>query len=160
MIIDFVDETQSVSSETVQLIDDILKFAKDYLKLSSVIECSVSFVDNERIREINRDYRGKDVATDVISFALDDDDSDVSLMPSDMTHHLGDIIISIDKAKEQAQAYNHSFEREIGFLALHGFLHLNGYDHMSEEEEKEMFSLQDEILKAMGLDRNDAKTSE
>ena len=96
----------------------------------------------------------------MISFALDDEEEDMdpikNFMASDenFVTSIGDIIISVDRAKEQAEEYGHSLERELGFLALHGFLHLNGYDHQTEEEEKEMTGLQTEILTAYGLTRN------
>ena len=98
----------------------------------------------------------------MISFALDDSDDDFESMNSIMEEDdsfvtsIGDIVISLDRAKEQAEDYGHSLERELGFLALHGFLHLNGYDHQTEEEEAEMTGLQKEILEAYGLKRDDA----
>ena len=110
----------------------------------------------ERIKEINRDYRGKDTPTDVISFAIQEGEDfpfDLLELDEDIPQDFGDLFISIDKASEQAKDYGHSFERELGFLALHGFLHLNGYDHMTPEDEKEMFGLQKEILKEYGLER-------
>ena len=113
---------------------------------------SVTFVDKDEIQEINKNYRDKDRVTDVISFALEEDEPDI--IGLDIPRVLGDIIICTDVAKEQAESYNHSFERELGFLALHGFLHLLGYDHMNEEDEKEMFGRQKEILNAYGLTRD------
>ncbi|MBF0780924.1 MULTISPECIES: rRNA maturation RNase YbeY [unclassified Granulicatella] len=158
MIIDLIDETNQVASEHLKLVEDIIDFSSDYLQLPKGVECAITFVDNARIQEINRDYRGKDTPTDVISFALDDVvDGEVHLDSSvyqDAPHHLGDIILSIDRAREQAIEYGHSFERELGFLALHGFLHLNGYDHLTPEDEKEMFGLQADILNAFGLGRD------
>jgi len=159
MEIDIFDETELVKKEHEALVHSLIAFAGDYLKLSANTECSITFVDNERIREINREYRNKDQATDVISFALNDDtDEDfpinMATVEGIFPTNLGDIIISTDKTAEQAESYGHSFERELGFLALHGFLHLNGYDHMIEEDEKEMFGLQKEILDAYGLKRN------
>lgn len=158
MYLDLIDETETLNQAHSKLVEDILMFASAYLKLSQQVECCVTFVDNARIQEINKEYRGKDYPTDVISFALDDTIEDevvpqLDFQLDNLTHHLGDIMISIDKAKEQAATYQHSFERELGFLALHGFLHLNGYDHMNAVDEKEMFGLQDEILTAFGLDR-------
>lgn len=160
MYLDLIDETERVEDDHVKLVEKIILFASQYLQLSDNIECSVTFVNNNRIQEINKEYRGKDYPTDVISFAMDDDlegevdfDFETLLPEMNVSHHLGDIIISIDKAQEQAKEYNHSFERELGFLALHGFLHLNGYDHMNEKDEKEMFSLQDDILRTFGLGR-------
>jgi probable rRNA maturation factor len=122
-------------------------------------EVVVTIVSNERIHELNRDYRDVDRPTDVLSFAMNEpgegemeiflDESDLE----DFPNMLGDIIISLPKAKEQAEDYGHSLERELGFLAVHGFLHLLGYDHGSEEEEKEMFSRQDAVLEQIGLTR-------
>ena len=98
---------------------------------------------------MNKEYRGVDRPTDVISFALEDDDTFIS---TDV-RVLGDIYISIDKAKEQAESYGHSLKRELSFLTIHGILHLLGYDHMTNEEEKEMFNLQEMILNEYGIKR-------
>lgn len=109
---------------------------------------SVTLVDNEYIHEINRNYRHIDRPTDVISFAfLDDNPNRDKMFQSKEMVVLGEIYISIDKAKEQALAYGHSVERELSFLFVHGLLHLLGYDHMNENDEKIMFALQEEILK-------------
>lgn len=158
MEITFTDETNSLVPEKIQEIDDLLQFAADYLKLPENTEMSVTFMDNDAIQVINRDYRGKDRPTDVISFALEEEgEGEVPVIFEDdenpFPRELGDLMISVDKAKEQAVEYGHSFERELGFLALHGFLHINGYDHMTPEDEKEMFGLQKEILDAYGLKR-------
>ena len=108
---------------------------------------SVTIVDNDYIHEINRTYRHKDAPTDVISFAFMDGNPDRdNLFQSGQMVVLGEIYISSDKAKEQALSYGHSLERELEFLFVHGLLHLLGYDHMKEEDEKVMFRLQDEIL--------------
>ncbi len=104
----------------------------------------VSIVDNKSIQEINHDYRNINKVTDVISFAFFDDDNEV-VLPGIPTS-LGQIIISYEKAEEQAKAYGHSLEREMSFLFVHGMLHLLGYDHMKKEDETIMFQLQDEIL--------------
>lgn len=156
MIIDIFDETQQVDEMHIALVQNIIQFACDFLKLSDNLECSVTLVDNETIRNINRDYRGKDTPTDVISFALDDETSDVKTtltLDATFAHHIGDIVISIERAKEQADDYGHTFERELGFLAVHGFLHLNGYDHITPSQEEEMFTLQNNIFQAFGLER-------
>lgn len=158
MEIAFLDETNTVSQEKINEIDDLLQYAADYLKLPEDTEMSVTFMDNAAIQIINRDYRDKDQPTDVISFALEEEtaeelpiifDDELPAMP----RNLGDIMISVERAKEQASEYGHSYDRELGFLALHGFLHINGYDHMTPEDEKEMFGLQKEILDAYGLKR-------
>ena len=160
MFIELIDETEIVKEEYQKLVEDVVSFASDYLHYPENRECCISFVSSERIREINRDFRNIDKVTDVISFALDDEDEDMdpikNFMASDenFVTSIGDIIISVDRAKEQAEEYGHSLERELGFLALHGFLHLNGYDHQTEEEEKEMTGLQTEILTSYGLTRN------
>ena len=108
---------------------------------------SVSFVDNTFIHQLNRDYRKIDRPTDVISFAFLDGESDREAQLNGRgIVCLGDIYISIDKAKEQAEEYGHSLNRELSFLFVHGLLHLLGYDHMTPEDEKVMFALQDEIL--------------
>lgn len=158
MDITFIDETEKVSSEHIKEVENLLQFAADFLDISDDTELSVTFMDNEGIRVINRDYRGKDAATDVISFAMEEEgDGEMPIIFEDedvvFPRNLGDLMISIERAEEQAVEYGHSFERELGFLAVHGFLHLNGYDHMNEEDEKEMFGLQKEILNAYGLER-------
>lgn len=108
---------------------------------------SVTFVDNEFIHNINRDYRHIDRPTDVISFAfLDGDENKDKIFQSNAMVVLGEIYISFDKAREQALAYGHSLDRELKFLFVHGLLHLLGYDHMTKEDEKIMFALQEEIL--------------
>ena len=108
---------------------------------------SVTIVDNNYIHEMNRTYRHIDRPTDVISFAfLDDNPNKEQLFHSKQMVVLGEIYISYQKAEEQAVAYGHSLERELKFLFVHGLLHLLGYDHMNEEDEKVMFRLQDEIL--------------
>lgn len=158
MELDLFDETNTVKEEHKELVSSILDFAAKKLELPDNTEVSVTFVTNPRIQEINREYRDKDQPTDVISFALEDEMDDepeffLGEFEGLIPQNIGDIIISIDRTKEQAVEYGHSFQRELGFLALHGFLHLNGYDHMNEEDEKEMFGLQKEILEEYGLGR-------
>ncbi|MBN8191001.1 rRNA maturation RNase YbeY [Bacillus sp. NTK074B] len=155
LLIDFIDETETISEEQTSLVRNILNFAAGKEEVEDESEVSVTFVTNERIQEINREYRGKDQPTDVISFALEElGEDEVEIIGSEIPRVLGDIIISIDRTKEQAEEYNHSVSRELGFLALHGFLHLLGYDHMEEEEEKEMFQKQKDILDEYGLKRD------
>lgn len=110
----------------------------------------IIIVDNNYIHELNKTYRNIDRETDVITFALDDDDKVIN---NSGIHILGDIYISLDKAKEQAEEYNHSFLREICFLAVHGFYHLLGYDHETKEEEEIMFKKQEEVLENYGIKR-------
>ena len=117
-------------------------------KIKNVI-FNIIIVDNKYIHKLNKEYRGIDRPTDVISFALEDNED---LIESDL-RVLGDIYISIDKVYEQAKEYGHSNLREICFLMIHGFLHLLGYDHIKEEEEKVMFAKQEEILNGFGITR-------
>ncbi|WP_066257678.1 rRNA maturation RNase YbeY [Neobacillus drentensis] len=154
LLIDCIDETENLTEEQMLEIERVITFAARKQKVEAHSEVSITFVSNERIQEINREYRDKDKPTDVISFAMEElGEGEIELMGADMPRVLGDIIISIPKAIEQAEEYGHSFLRELGFLAVHGFLHLLGYDHMTEEEEKEMFTLQKEILDEYGLKR-------
>ncbi|MFJ7509961.1 rRNA maturation RNase YbeY [Peribacillus simplex] len=154
LAIDLMDETNEVTEEAQQLVESILQFAARKENIEKDTELSITFVDNDRIREINKEYRHKDSATDVISFALEEmGENEVEIVGAEMPRMLGDIIISIERTKEQAEEYGHSFDRELGFLALHGFLHLLGFDHMNEEDEKEMFTKQKEILEEYGLSR-------
>jgi probable rRNA maturation factor len=154
LLIDTIDETNSLTEQEILQIEDLLLFAAKSEQLEEDCELSVTFVSNERIQEINREYRDKDRPTDVISFAMEElGEGEVELVGADMPRVLGDIIISVPKAREQAEEYGHSFMRELGFLSVHGFLHLLGYDHETEEQEKEMFSRQRKILDEFGLKR-------
>lgn len=126
-----------------------VKAALEYEEFEDSAEVSITFTDNEGIRELNRDYRNIDSATDVLSFPMFDEEA----MP-DGRVNLGDIVISLERAQSQAEQYGHSFERELAFLAVHSTLHLLGYDHeTSEEAEKDMFDRQREIMKLLGLER-------
>ncbi|MCH5461307.1 rRNA maturation RNase YbeY [Lactobacillus sp. LC28-10] len=161
MDLEIYDETKNgVPEEHVQLVKNILEYAGKYIKLKENTEMSVTFVNNDRIQEINREYRGVDRATDVISFAIEDSAEDDEFpivmdeaLEEEIPENIGDIFVSVDKVGEQAEYLEHSYERELGFLVVHGFLHLNGYDHMEPEDEKVMFKLQRDILDAYGLKR-------
>lgn len=121
---------------------------------NEMLECSFIFVDNEQIREINANYRQKDAVTDVITFAIEDEmPGEIKIQGIPMPRMLGDVFISLPRTREQAQRYGHSFERELSFLAVHGCLHLLGYDHLEPEEEKVMFGKQEDILNALGIRR-------
>ena len=159
MDLEIFDETKEASKEWLDMIAQLLNYAGYYIDLPDNTEMSVTLVDNEKIHAINKEYRGVDKATDVISFAIEEDDGeDLPIILSDelaleIPKNIGDIFVSIDKVKEQAEYLGHSQERELGFLVVHGFLHLNGYDHMQPDDEKEMFGLQRKILDAYGLKR-------
>lgn len=114
-----------------------------FRKVKEKKNMSIVFVSLDEIKTLNNTFRQIDKVTDVLSFPNDD--------PLDKT--LGDIFISVDKAKEQAETYGHSFEREVGFLAVHGYLHLIGYDHHTKEDEEKMINMQESILKRAKLER-------
>lgn len=153
--IDFLDETGEVKQGDIALVSSLLQHAAKVENIEAGTELSVTFVTNEAIHEINKQYRDKDAPTDVISFALEElGEGETAIIAEGMPRVLGDIIISIDRTREQAEEFGHSFERELGFLAVHGFLHVLGYDHMTPEDEKVMFGKQDEILESFGLSRD------
>lgn len=134
----------------LETVEKVLQSAIKKEKLDNV-SFNLIIVDNAYIHELNKTYRGIDRETDVITFALEDDDS--LILPSDVGRNLGDIYISIDKAKSQAEEYGHNLLRELSFLAVHGFYHLLGYDHMTPEDEKIMFKKQEEVLEDYGITR-------
>lgn len=151
----FNDETDSVEEQQQRLIEKLLIYAAKQEGISGEAEVSVTFMTDAGIQKINAEYRGIDASTDVISFALEEmvDDEIQIIGKEEIPRALGDIIISVETAKAQAADYGHDINREIGFLALHGFLHLLGYDHMTDEDEAKMFGRQKEILDAFGLER-------
>ena len=134
--------------EELDILNDYVKYLVNKLELEKC-EFNIIIIDNEKIHEINREYRNVDRETDVISFAMEDN---MDVEYSDF-RLLGDIYISIDKCYAQALEYGHSNVREICFLATHGVLHLLGYDHMESDDEKEMFKLQDELLDGYNIKR-------
>lgn len=133
----------------LETVKSVLQHAVVKEKLENVI-FNVIIVDNDFIHELNKNYRNIDRETDVITFALEDEKDMVAPVGERV---LGDIYISIDKAISQAEEYGHSLLRELSFLAVHGFYHLLGYDHMTEEEEKVMFSKQEEVLHECKIER-------
>ncbi|MDY3196363.1 MAG: rRNA maturation RNase YbeY [Paracholeplasma sp.] len=135
MEITFYNQTTKDTSQAETLINHLFSKVEDDNSMTII------FMSLEQIHELNKQYRNVDKPTDVISF------------PDDEEGYHGDVFICIDKAIEQAQSYGHSIEREIGFLAVHGYLHLLGYDHHTEIEEKEMTQKQEEILKKASLER-------
>ncbi|HEL2217839.1 TPA: rRNA maturation RNase YbeY [Streptococcus suis] len=164
MYIEMIDETGQVCAQMQEQITELLQFAAEKIGKQNK-EMAVTFVDNKRVHEVNLEYRGIDRPTDVVSleykpeneifFDEEDlqDNPELAEMMEDFDVYIGELYISIEKAREQAEDYGHSYEREMGFLAVHGFLHINGYDHYTPEEEAEMFGLQEEILTAYGLTR-------
>lgn len=142
-----VNETSEEINELIE-VEKLVNFALKYLSLENTI-FNIIIVDEDKIQELNKTYRGKDSVTDVISFALEDDDTFIN---TDF-RVLGDIYICLKRAKDQSIEYGHSFLREISFLTIHGLLHLLGYDHMVKEEEEVMFELQERILDEYGIKR-------
>ena len=147
MEIGIFNQTEENLDKELEIVHKVLEHGLSKLGINEAI-FNVIIVDNEYIHKLNKEYRNIDRETDVISFALEDDKTfnlDIRI--------LGDIYISIDKAKSQSMEYHHSLLRELCFLAVHGMLHLLGYDHMKKDEEEVMFKLQEEILDEMDIKR-------
>ena len=140
-----INNNKELVAETEQM-KDFIKYCVKKLKLKNVI-FNVIIINNKKIHEINKKYRKIDKPTDVISFALEDSKENFT----SKIRMLGDIYISYEKVKSQALEYNHSLVRELCFLAIHGLLHLLGYDHMKKEDEIRMFELQKELLDSYGI---------
>lgn len=141
---EIINET-NVEIEEIASVRKVLESVVKKERLEDAL-FNIILVDNNYIHRLNKEYRGIDRPTDVISFALEDEKE-----MSSPVRILGDIYISIDKIKEQSEAYGHSYLREFAFLSVHGLLHLLGYDHMTKEDEKVMFAYQEEILKEAGI---------
>jgi probable rRNA maturation factor len=139
--------------KTKMLVRNAIEETLDYEQYGNVCEVSVSFTDNAGIWELNKKFRGIDRPTDVLSFPLFDYDGESEEPPVDeLMGMLGDIVLSLEQAKVQAEEYGHSFEREVAFLTVHSMLHLLGYDHETgEEDEADMRRRQSEIMERMGL---------
>lgn len=162
LIIENAQNDILVDEKLEKIISDVVAAVLDEEDFNKAVEISVTFVNNERIKEINREHRNKDVATDVLSFPMLEFD-EIGKINSD--YHmgdynydedvlmLGDIVISLEKAKQQADEYGHSFEREIGFLTAHSMFHLLGYDHETPQEEETMRSKEELVLQKLGLKR-------
>jgi len=136
-----------IGEDIKSIIENVITETLVYENYTQNVEISLSFVTNDEIKMLNNQYRDKDKITDVLSFPLGDEN------PETKEIMLGDIVISLDKAREQANEYGHEFKREIGFLTVHSMLHLLEYDHENKEDEEEMFKRQEDILVRVGLDR-------
>lgn len=147
---EFVNKTTEDVAKYQAVMLSLVEETVSLLKINEDIELSLIIVDNQEIHQINQTYRGIDRPTDVISFALEDT---TEIMIEGMPRMLGDIFISIDKIKEQAKEYQHSFQREFAFLFVHGLLHLLGYDHNDTKEQELMFEKQRQILEAKEIYR-------
>lgn len=132
--------------ENYDYLKEVIDHTLDKLNIKNAY-FSIIFIDDEKMQEMNKQYRNIDRTTDVLSFALEDNNTYIPEI-----RELGDIFVSIPKMIEQAKEYGHSEKRELSFLVCHGLLHLLGYDHTrSKEEEKKQFALQDEILNDLGI---------
>ena len=150
----FSDEQDKIKLDfnADELIEKCTEQALVEEEIDESAEVSVTFVDNEKIRALNAEHRGFDRETDVLSFpAFTDDGFEVN--PENDAIILGDIVISLEKAKAQSEEYGHSMLRETAFLIAHSLFHLLGYDHETEAEEKEMFEKQENVLQRLGITR-------
>ena len=139
--------------DTEKLIEICTMGALEEEGIDDDAELSVTLTDNENIRVMNNEHRGIDRATDVLSFPMGDENG-FDTDPETNAIILGDIVISMERAKEQAEEYGHSFRREFAFLLMHSMFHLLGYDHVnSEEEERVMFGKQEKVLEKLGITR-------
>jgi probable rRNA maturation factor len=136
--------------------ENVAKVIFNHLNLDGYFIYEVNLVDLDFIHKLNREHRNIDRPTDVISFAFEDEVEGAYAIIKDVNipRVLGEIFICVDKAKEQAASYGHSFEREMSFLFTHGLLHLLGYDHIQKEDEEIMFKLQEMILNEYGIKKN------
>ena len=150
LIIDDRQNKIKVNEELIEKIKDIIVECLDYEGYDDGYEVSLSFVDNKEIHQLNRDFRGVDRPTDVLSFPMLSDEFDIELEEES----LGDIVISLEKAFEQSKEYNHSFEREVCFLVCHSTFHLLGYDHNTEENTKQMREKENYILNKLNITRD------
>ncbi len=153
--IDYNNEQDKIEppEDLERLIEICTAAALEEEEISDDAEVSVTSVDNERIRELNEEFRNIDRETDVLSFPLGDDENGYEIDPDNDAIMLGDIVISLEQAARQAEEYGHSYRREVAFLITHSLFHLLGYDHVNGEEEKLMFSKQEKVLDKLGITR-------
>lgn len=159
VLIDNRQNAVKVDEKLELLVTQVADKVLEYEGCEDEFEVSVSFVNDDEMKKLNLEYRGIDSTTDVLSFPMiefyeedeEEDEEDAEYIEEELA--LGDIVISMEKALAQAEEYGHSFERELAFLLVHGMLHLLGYDHENEQEEKAMFEKQEIILKEMKLNR-------
>lgn len=157
----FLENEQSkieLTDKISETVEKVCNYSLEYEGFSDSAEISVTFTDNENIRKLNKLHRNIDKETDVLSFPILEFDEEGNVIDSEFDFDedevvLGDIVISLEKAQEQAKSYGHSLIREVAFLTAHSMLHLMGYDHMEEDEEKVMFKKQEEILSYLGIER-------
>lgn len=150
IILDNRQDDKEISEDLLKKIEKVIVACLEYEDYSDDYEVSLSFVTNDEIKNLNRDFRNIDKVTDVLSFPmLSDDDFEIEYEE----YSLGDIVISVDRAEQQAIEYDHSFEREICFLVCHSMFHLLGYDHMQEDKAEEMHTKEKNVLDSLGITR-------
>jgi len=142
------DDDGLLTASQTELFTRVVEAVLEYISDTGASEVSISFVTDDEIRTLNRDYRGKDSATDVLSFPVDN-----TFNIGGHSRPLGDIVICMDVARRQAEEYGHSLDRELAFLVAHGMLHLLGFDHESPEDEAKMCAAQDAVLERLGIGR-------
>lgn len=143
--IDNRQDTQEIDEKTIDLLKDVIKKCLVVEGRNLNYEISLSFVTNEEIKNLNKEYRNVDAVTDVLSFPMEEDSNGF------YTPMLGDIVISTDRAFQQSKEYGHSFSREISYLTAHSMFHLMGYDHETEEEKKTMRAKEKEVMRSLGI---------
>ena len=141
-----IEDDNYSSKEFLEIINKSIEKTLEVMDLNSNYEVSVTLVDGKTIRELNREYRGVDKVTDVLSFPLDfGSELDMPITP------LGDVVINLEKIKEQAEEFGHSEMRELSYLTVHSLLHLLGFDHIAAEDRKDMREKEKEIMKALDI---------
>lgn len=141
-----IEDDNYSSEEFLEIINKSIEKTLEVMDLNSNYEVSVTLVDGKTIRELNREYRGVDKVTDVLSFPLDfGSELDMPITP------LGDVVINLEKIKEQAEEFGHSEMRELSYLTVHSLLHLLGFDHIADEDRKDMREKEKEIMKALDI---------
>jgi probable rRNA maturation factor len=139
------DETAS-AAEHLELLRRVVQRAVAGEGLDGSYQVTVTLVSDDEIRDLNKTHRGKDEVTDVLSFPLTEGDTASFVLPDEVPTHLGDVVVSTDRARAQAAELGHSFERELAYLAVHGTLHLLGYDHEDDDEKVRMRAREEDVL--------------
>jgi len=145
-------EKVEVSESLLKKVREVIEASLEYEGIDTECEVSLVFVDNNQIQDMNRDYRSKDQPTDVLSFPQYDDLTNMDDYPEELA--LGDIVISLERAQEQAQEFGHSLEREVCFLTAHSMFHLFGYDHDTDENRQIMRVREEAVLEKLGIQRD------
>jgi probable rRNA maturation factor len=144
--VELVDETGATASDHLELVRDRALRALQREGLAGDYQVTLTIVSDRRIRELNREHRGVDRVTDVLSFPLASQDGAAFVLPPSEPTHLGDVVVALEQARRQAARYGHSFERELAYLTAHGILHLLDYDHEAEADRARMRAREEEIL--------------